>query len=112
MATFTVTTELDDVDDGDGVLSLREAIALANDNDGLDVIVFALGAGAATLDLDGDTAFSITDELTIDGDGEITIDANSDSRIFDIGSGAPVTIRGMTLEEGSVDGSAGGAIRS
>ena len=40
MATFTVTTTEDIIDAGDGLLSLREAVAAANDSAEADTIVF------------------------------------------------------------------------
>jgi len=71
-----VVTTLDDVVDGsDGLISLREAIALANDSTGADTITFAAGlAGVVRLD-GGDGAggepggtLVVSDEVTIDGD--------------------------------------------
>ncbi|MEO1087442.1 MAG: CSLREA domain-containing protein, partial [Acidobacteriota bacterium] len=73
MAQFVVTTLDDVVDESDGVLSLREAIALANDQAGTDEIVFdqALAGGLLRL-TQGE--LEITDAVTIDGeDRDITI---------------------------------------
>jgi CSLREA domain-containing protein len=48
MASFVVTTLADAVDAGDGVLSLREALVLANGNGATpDTITFAAGLAAA-----------------------------------------------------------------
>jgi hypothetical protein len=76
MATFTVTTLNDENDAGANVdspggsgLSLREAIALANANGGLDTICFAPALSGGTIRL-GST-LTITDKLVIDGDGDI-----------------------------------------
>ena len=94
MATFTVTTSLDENDAGASVaapggdgLSLREAIALANETSGHDTIVFASGmgeefenGGLIRLDM-GELV--ITNSVTINGSGAggeivITGDANND----------------------------------
>jgi len=66
-AAFEVTTLADVVDAGDGVLSLREAVAEANAAPGFDSITFAddLRGGTITL-TEGDLV--ITDDLAIDGD--------------------------------------------
>lgn len=50
MPLFQVTTGLDVIDDGDGLLSLREAIIGANDAPGKDVITFAPNVDTVTLD--------------------------------------------------------------
>ena len=67
MATFTVTTASDIVDAGDGVLSLREAVAQANATAAADTIVFAPAIEGQTLVLTGGE-LSITRDITIDGD--------------------------------------------
>jgi len=51
MAVLTVTTATDVVDAGDGVLSLREAVALANATDAQDTIRFADALDGRTLTL-------------------------------------------------------------
>ncbi|MEM8751787.1 MAG: calcium-binding protein, partial [Pseudomonadota bacterium] len=70
MAEFVVTT-LDDESEDNGTLSLREAMALANDAGGADSITFAEGL-EGTIRLDQGPLFSF-DVLAIDGDGRITI---------------------------------------
>ncbi|HXG78677.1 MAG TPA: choice-of-anchor Q domain-containing protein, partial [Methyloceanibacter sp.] len=94
MATFIVTTLADENDGGATVespggsgLSLREAIALANANEGADTITFDASLNG-TIRLDGGDGqggtiggtFSITDAVTIAGDGRILItgDVNGD----------------------------------
>lgn len=68
-ATLVVTTLADVVDASDGVLSLREAIDLANASPGLDTISFAdeLRGGRLLLDMTQGT-LRITEDLRIDGD--------------------------------------------
>ena len=54
----------------DDLISLREAIALANASDGADTITFdaSLGAGGTIRLTNADGTLQVTDELTIDGD--------------------------------------------
>ena len=116
--TFTVTTA-DDEDDGDfseGDLSLREAIALANEQEGADTITFdsSLSGGAIALtetqpDPRGlgtiNRDLSITDSVTITGlgAGNLTIDGNNGGGgIFIIGGeNTDVTIEGLTITNGN-----------
>ncbi len=107
LSAYTVTNALDS-----GAGSLRDAIGLANANAGADTIDFdgtyfnqartiTFGSGAADME--------VTDALTITGPGEslLTIDANSEDRIFSI-TADDVTISDMTLVNGDAD--VGGAI--
>jgi hypothetical protein len=50
----------------------------------------------------------LTQDLTIDGGSGVTIDANSRSRIFFI-TGGTITLKNLTLANGSASGGAGGA---
>ena len=69
MATFTVTTAADVVNAGDGVLSLREAIAQANATTAADTILFASNIAGATIALtQGELA--VSRDLTIDGNAK------------------------------------------
>lgn len=70
---FGVTTEVPVVTD----LSLREAVAMANDSAGADTIVFAPNLIGQIRLTDADGSIGITDALTIDGDGRITITGDS-----------------------------------
>ncbi|MEO0360696.1 MAG: right-handed parallel beta-helix repeat-containing protein, partial [Pseudomonadota bacterium] len=143
MATFIVTTLADENDAGAAVaspggtgLSLREAVALANASDGEDVIVFASGLNDRITLTEGE--IEITDAVTIEGGGLITIsgDAAGDdvvadgvtdlsasseaqlddnTRIFNITDGdAATTLRGLTLTGGRTtdDSEGGGAVTS
>ena len=126
MATYTVTTandELDDIDTlgtvsianfgGIGDISLREAIALANANAGADTITFASEIGEAfnnggTVRLT-EGELILTSDITIDGDldndgaPDVTIsgDANGDdATTTDIG-GNTISDIGLTLFNGT-----------
>ena len=125
LAVVTVTTLSDTVDFNDGVTSLREAIFAANLVPGADTIQFdpSLTAGGPAKILLTQGELAITDPLTIDGPGadKLTIDAQQQSRIFDItATTGDYTIDGLTLTGGRTNGSAdpaintfaGGAIRS
>ncbi|MEZ4864700.1 MAG: choice-of-anchor Q domain-containing protein [Caldilineaceae bacterium] len=115
---ITVTTDQDTVA-ADGLCSLREAVIAANTdgafNDcpagsGADTITFSSNLplpltivltqtgqnedNAATGDLD------IAGELTIAGE-QVTIDGNDADRVFEILSGARVTMTGLTVRNGN-----------
>jgi len=101
---FVVTT-LDDADDrNDGLLSLREAIALASGKPGKQRITFAPGLAGGTIMLNG-AELLITDDLEIlgPGAGRVTIDANQQSRVFRI-QDSTVTLVGLTITGGYVIG--------
>ena len=126
MATYTVTTNLDeaagsslaeDLADGDG-LSLREAVRWASS---LDTILFEAALAGTTLVLT-EGPLSIAKDLTIDGDingddkADITLsgDANGngiadsgDSRIFVISGSADVDLKSLTLTNGFTSGNGG-----
>jgi CSLREA domain-containing protein len=118
--TITVDT-LDDAVAADGDCSLREAIENANDTtdgdahddcapgdpDGEDEIVFSV---AGTIVLDGSELPSIEEDLVIDGDGEITIDADGASRHLQVLGGANATVTGVTFFGGHLAGDDGGSI--
>ncbi|HEY2250126.1 MAG TPA: choice-of-anchor Q domain-containing protein, partial [Planctomycetaceae bacterium] len=96
--------------------TLRDAIAIANDNPGTDTITFAAALNGAPIDLSlGELA--ITDSVTITGNGsaKTIINAQHDSRIFNISSTAGnVTLDSLTLENGMTTAAndSGGAIHS
>ncbi len=136
---ITVTTA-DDVLDGetssienlimfpgsDGLISLREAIAAANNNpgpdeirfdSGLDGVPIVLDIGASEEDLNGDGDLDIRDctGLTIIGNGadNTIIDGNASERVFDQLAG-DLTISGVKVQNGKTtvdyffDGTGGG----
>ncbi len=109
-------TALADVSDAyDGQTSLREAIAYADSLGGSRTITFApaVFGTAQTIALNGTQLPTITDpSLTITGPGAslLTIDAQHNSRIFAVNSGAALSLSGLTLANGSAAGDNGGAI--
>jgi hypothetical protein len=104
--TYTVTNNADS-----GAGSLRQAIIDADTTTGVeDTINFNLGSSAATITLTSPLP-PITDAagLTIDG-GSANIEINGDNkyRVFEVGSGAELTLNNLTVAEGAAD--AGGGI--
>lgn len=120
LATFMVTTAADTIA-ADGLVSLREAIvaadtnavvgdAAAGDIDG-DRIFFDASLASQTISL-ANGEFTVTDDLGIYGNElNITIDANSSSRIFNVATAERVVLREFNLINGDVADS-GGAILS
>jgi CSLREA domain-containing protein len=129
-ASFTVTRTDDPIPDGcdlDGC-SLREAIIAANANSETDIITLPAGTytlsiteanedAAATGDLD--ITATATDAITITGAGAATtiIDASGlNDRVFEVRSGANLTISGVTIRNGnsttSTDTNGGGILNS
>ena len=103
MAEFIVSTLDDETFDGrtlesetadGGGLSLREAIALANDAAGADTISF--GAGGQGLLRLTEGRIRITDETTINGGGEVTITGDAGSNDVTLAGG--ITDIAATLE--------------
>ncbi len=124
MTTLTVTTLIDEAFDGgetvgspDGAgLSLREALALAQDN---DTITFAGGLSGGTIMLGGSQLVITQDDLIIDGDldndgdADITVSGNNASRVFELMAGSEadandVSIDGLNIIDGLVEGNGGG----
>jgi len=103
MATFTVTTAADVVSASDGVLSLREAVNLANATTTADVIGFDSTIKGDTLVLtSGELVLS--SDVTIQGSG-VTIDGDDSSRLLEItGADTDVTLTNLTLANGQISG--------
>ncbi|NND96300.1 MAG: DUF4347 domain-containing protein, partial [Pirellulaceae bacterium] len=114
LANITVTTFDDIIDNGDGLLSLREAILQVNAGSGGDTIV--LGAGTYTLTITGASENAATSgdldllqDVTITGDGAAStiIDATGlGESVFHV-IGAVVDIDNLTITGGS-DNQGGG----
>jgi CSLREA domain-containing protein len=84
--------------------TLREAIAAAASG---DQVVFASGLQGAIALATGEMV--INKPLSVNGDGRITIDAQTISRVLNVSNGA-VTLSGLTLTGGRRIGENGGGI--
>ncbi|MEM9182002.1 MAG: choice-of-anchor Q domain-containing protein [Pseudomonadota bacterium] len=129
-AVITVDSPTDFFVVGGAACTLRTAIAAANSNSpvsgcvagdalGVDVIEFSPDLTSSTISLQNGQ-LEITSSLTINAlgalRGGVTIDAGGNSRVFQIDDSdddavQQVTLRGLTLINGSVSGASGGAIR-
>ena len=122
-ATFTVTTNNDVVNGADGVLSLREAVNMANATAGADIINFdasintmviaITGASSEDANASGDFDLTDVDGVTINGNGiaNTIIDGGSLDRIFDQVAG-DLTINDLTIQNGNSGSERGGGIES
>ncbi|MGD9508978.1 MAG: choice-of-anchor Q domain-containing protein, partial [Geminicoccaceae bacterium] len=111
-ATFVVTSTGDTIAD-DGVLTLREALTLADaDSVTVDRISFAPDLQNETIVLSGGQ-LEVHSDITIDGAG-VTIDAHGVSRVLLVqGLDTDVTLRQLTLTGGQTgEGQGGGGIRA
>ena len=110
-ATLIVTTAADLVDPDDGKLSLREAVARANTSPAADAIEFAAALKGKTLVLTGGELV-LSRNTVIDGTGRgITLSGGGKQRILQIkGGNTRVALKNLTLTEGYVKDSDGGAI--
>lgn len=107
-ATLTVENTNDS-----GTGSLREAITNANDG---DEVVFASSLGTVTILLS--SQISVNKNITINGDGRITIDGQKTTRLLEFVFQTEITLKNITLQNGqSTSGSSnpaddrGGAIK-
>ena len=105
--TELVVSILEDENDGDfstGDLSLREAIALANEQEGEDTITFAsdLSSGTITFNESNEREIIINDSVAINGLGQdnLTLDGGF---IFNVESGVDLAIDGLNLVGGKID---------
>lgn len=109
--------------EGDGLCSLREAIAAANHDDiqgtadgectvggGTDTIIFADGIGPEIVLTAGELIISESVNILGPGANALTINADSNSRIFHVQGNVRSEIVGLTLTNGSAPGANGGAI--
>ncbi|WP_146446537.1 right-handed parallel beta-helix repeat-containing protein, partial [Botrimarina colliarenosi] len=106
-----------DIDDGDpdnGVMTLREAINLANASPAVDTITFDAGVFGQGILLGG-TELEITDTLTIAGPGPelLRIDAQQGSRVINFSSASgDLTLEGLTVTGGQTAEHGGGILFS
>ncbi|NEO85354.1 MAG: CHAT domain-containing protein [Spirulina sp. SIO3F2] len=117
LATLTVTSELDDTVGGNGLVTLREAIAAANvDGTITDIGEISSGTDTIMFDTSGVFAtaqtittslgeFNVTDDIVIEGTGQtqLYLDGGGGNRVFSI-SANTATLRNLTLRNGSVTG--------
>ncbi len=117
--TFLVTSTLDTIDPGDGVLTLREALVAASSEPGGDSIEFDAGLTGMTITLDPNLGqLEIDSDIQIIGLGRdmLTLrrDPSSiiDHRIIHTHAGTNVVISGLTLSDGRLNdqSSGGGAV--
>ncbi len=117
---ITVATSADELNTN-GLCSLREAITNANNDaatypdcgmgGGNDGIFFSDSLGTASIILGSALpTISDTDGLTIWGGDDITVSGNNSSRVFAVGSGAPLTLDSLTVVNGKVTSGVGGGI--
>jgi hypothetical protein len=116
-AVLTVTSAADMHQDG--LLTLREAVALANADASsgqsdtitfdasLDNATVTLTAGQLVLSGPGGGATE-----TIDGAGRITVSGNHAGRVFQIAAGVHAELDGLTISDGSFGGMGGGIYNS
>jgi hypothetical protein len=91
LATYTVATTGDVVDPSDGVLSLREALALADaDGSTADRVDFAPGVQGGTIVLAG-SQLTVASDVAVDGGAGVTVDAHQASRCCSCGVGRRIS---------------------
>ena len=103
LAHLFVTTTADVVDAHDNVISLREAIGVANQNGETDVIGFARQARHGTIVLDPALGeLDISDDVTIRGNGQhkLTVSGGQQVRVFHVYPEVEATFRGMSIDDG------------
>ena len=119
-AIITVNSIADTVDDNDGVTTLREAINQANADDGEDLIVFerSVFSNPQTITLSG-RELDITHNLDIiapcdplTGANLVEVSGNKASRVFEIDTGATVSLDGLIIADGQLRGVYGGGIKN
>ena len=98
---LVVTTTADVVNANDGVLSLREAVDLANRGVGADTITFDAGLAGGTILLG--SQLSLYDDTTIVGLGanRLTLSGQNANRIVYVNFGVTASLSGLTLTGGN-----------
>jgi len=92
-----------------GAGSLRQAILDANTAAGADTISFAADVAGTIVLTSGELAVTGGVTITGPGSGVLAVSGNDNSRVFNIEADAPVTITGLTVTDGKVDGGNSGA---
>ena len=116
---LVVTTTEDVVNALDGLTSLREAVAYAEELQGADTITFDedVFGGGGTIYLGDNGQLELTSDITVigdvDGDGtsDVTLDASGSSRVLLV-SGGRAAIDGLTIVGGYADQGGGIQINS
>ena len=118
---IVVNSNADTVDDpSSGVITLRDAILQANADAGEDLIVFdrSVFSNAQTITLAGGE-LDITHNLDIiaptnslTGANLVEVSGNNSSRVFEIESGATVSLDGLIVANGKANPDSGGEIRN
>ena len=128
-ATLTVNSAADNTTSGNGLVTLREAVAAANADgvtdlgqtgSGADTIVFdaSLAGGTIALSITGNSTFgpsalAITSDVTINGAAAPMLTISRDGsvarlRLFYVAGGATLRVRNITLANGVAQGFDGG----
>jgi hypothetical protein len=111
---LVVDTTSDEVNDTDGLTSLREALAYANSLPGTNTITFdrsVFGTTAQTIALStslGELTLSDTAGTTIEGPGAnlLTVSGGGATRVFDV-EGGSLALLGLTVSGGKADNGGG-----
>jgi Ca2+-binding RTX toxin-like protein len=117
LATFRVNSVEDgSVDNSDSDLTLREAIAAANQTEEADLIQFAASLENSTIELQ-EGALNIRDSVTIRGENNITVDGGDLSGVFNVNNGKEedvinVSLDGLTITGGNSAESGGGIVNA
>ncbi len=110
---LVVTTNQDVVSNADGLITLREALAFAENNPGDDTITFgngsAIAGGTNFTDATADTItlggarLLIRSNVTLDGPGAtlLSISGNNASGVFAVAAGDTAEIRDVTVKGGN-----------
>ena len=102
-STFTVSNF-----DDSGAGSLRQAITDANSGSGSDTVVFQSGLSGTIMLNSQLPTISDTAGLTIDGESaDITVSGDDSVRVFEVGSGAGLSLKNLTVAEGAGGAGAG-----
>lgn len=105
LTNFQVTSLGDDVNGGDGLTTLREALNAANGIAGADTISFAPNLTGKISLTGGELPISDTVTITGLGAAATIVDAQQASRVFNIsGTAGDVTFDGLTIQGGKTTG--------